>query len=129
MDIKILHKALLKSWRRETSYTPQKWDALTPSSGQCSPTALIVQDYFGGSIVWAEVLLPDGEKVDHYFNIVEGKEIDLTRNQFPLNTPVHSGIPKRKDFSTTRDFMLSRKNTQKRYFLLKETVEINLKTS
>lgn len=122
MDLNILEKALLKSWSKETSYFPAEWNELNPSFGQCAITALIVNDYFGGDIVWSEAILPNGQKISHFFNMVKGKEVDLTHSQFPEGTIVPKGVEKKKDFASTREFMLSSDNTKKRYELLKEKV-------
>lgn len=86
----------------------------------------MVNDYFGGDIVWADAILPNGQKVSHYFNIIDGKVVDLTRSQFPDGTIIPEGIEKKKDFASTREFMLSSDNTKKRYELLKEIVRNNL---
>lgn len=122
MTLSELEKILQKAWSKETSYCPDEWDERKSSSGQCAISALIVNDYFGGEIVWAEALLPDGRKVSHYFNLVDGKEVDLTRSQFPQGTIIPKGVKKNKNFNSTREFMLSNENTKKRYELLKEKV-------
>jgi hypothetical protein len=123
MNLDTLKKALQKCWSKETSYSPEKWSEENPALGQCAVTALVVKDYLGGDILWAEALLPDGQKISHYFNFIDGEEVDLTRSQFPEGTIIPKGIEKKKDFSTTRDFMLSSENTRKRYEMLKKSVE------
>jgi len=125
MNLKELEKVLQKSWSRETSYIPEEWDVSNLAIGQCAVTALVVNDYLGGDIVWAEVILPNGQKVSHYFNFINGKEVDFTRSQFPKDTQIPKGIEKKKDFATPREFLLSNDNTRKRYELLKERVKNN----
>lgn len=122
MNLTKLEKALKKSWSKETSYCPDEWNKSNSSFGQCAITALVVNDYFGGEIVWAEALLPDGQKISHFFNLIDGKEIDLTRSQFPNNTVIPNGIEKKKGFTTTRDYLLSYENKKGRYKQLKEKV-------
>ncbi len=122
MDLNTLEKALLKSWSKETSYCPAEWSELNPSFGQCAITALIVNDYFGGDIVWAEAVLPNGQKISHFFNMIKGKEVDLTRSQFPEGTIVPKGIEKKKSFASTREYLMSYKNKNSRYTVLKEKV-------
>jgi hypothetical protein len=84
---------------------------------------LIVNDYLGGEIVWAAAILPDGRDISHYFNKIDGKEIDLTSKQFPQGTVIPEGTERKKWFPTTREYVLSYVQTQKRYEILKEKVE------
>ncbi len=56
------------------------WDENNKSFGMCAITALIINDYFGGDICKIYV---DG--VSHYFNLLEGKIIDLTACQFDFD--------------------------------------------
>lgn len=111
---------------KKTSYYPDDWNDSNPSSGQCAVSALIINDYFGGDIVWADALLPSGQKISHYFNIIDGKTIDLTRSQFPNGTMIPKGAEKKKNFASTREFILSNDNTKKCYKLLKKMVKNNL---
>ncbi|MBW2991309.1 hypothetical protein KY348_06440 [Candidatus Woesearchaeota archaeon] len=80
----------------------------------CVVTALLVQDYLGGKIVWARVKMPNGKKVSHYFNRINGKDEDYTREQFPEGTVVPRGR-RRKLFRDTREYLLSLKETKIRY--------------
>ncbi len=48
-----------------------------PSSGHCAAVALIVQALFGGELVSTRL---EGES--HWFNRVDGQDIDLTGDQF-----------------------------------------------
>jgi hypothetical protein len=114
-----LKEILRKAWSKETSADPENWSNENPAYGQCAVTALIVNDIFGGKIVWAEVDV-NGKKVSHYFNVVEGEEIDLTREQFPKGTIVPKGVDKTKGFPSTRDYILSYESTRKRYEILKK---------
>lgn len=78
MDINLLAEALRKSWSKETCYLPYQkdWSIQNPAFGQCAVTALIVQDYFGGKILYCK-------HFHHYWNqLPNGEEIDLTRSQF-----------------------------------------------
>ncbi|MFZ3032197.1 MAG: hypothetical protein WA082_04120 [Candidatus Moraniibacteriota bacterium] len=127
MSLSNLEKALRKSWAKETSYFPDLWTADNSALGQCAVTALVVNDYLGGEIVWAEAVLPDGQTISHYFNLIDGKEIDLTRSQFPERTAIPKGVMKNKNFTTTRDFVLSSENTRKRYEILRAVVTQCLK--
>lgn len=114
-----LHRKLQAAWSVATTSDPANWTPQNPSWGQCAVTACAVQDELGGDIVWAEAKLPDGRTISHYFNLIDGQEHDLTRDQFPAGTIIPTGQPKTKGFPTTRDYVLSFEVTQKRYQTLK----------
>jgi hypothetical protein len=123
MDADTLEGILQQAWCRESSTDPEHWTPENPAWGQCAVTACVAQDYLGGRIVWADATTPDGAKYSHYFNNIEGKEIDLTRRQFAQGTLIPAGIDKAKNFPTTRHYVLSFPATQERYLLLKDRVE------
>lgn len=108
-----------KIWSAETTASPADWTEENPSWGQCAVTALVVQDILGGEIVWAEAELADGRKISHYKNLVDGREIDFTNQQFPPETTIPVGVAKTKAYPSTRDYVLSYEPTRKRYELLK----------
>lgn len=67
-------------WCRETC-APRMRDQWTPENrtyGQCSITAFLVQDIFGGEV--KGILLDDGNY--HCYNVVDGHVFDLTSEQF-----------------------------------------------
>jgi hypothetical protein len=117
-----LETAIKQSWCSETSYEPESWTKENPAKGQCSVTSLVVQDYFGGEILCAKVTLVNGEEINHYYNSINGVEIDLTRAQFGKNDKVGSGFEKKKEYNSTREFMLSNNSCKNRYELLKQKV-------
>lgn len=134
-----LEKAIEKSWIRETSSFPLSWTNENPSWGQCAVTSLVVQDYLGGDLLNCgieldEEFLDDVKKTDvsiknpvsHYYNIIEGKVIDLTKRQFSATDfpfLISQGIFKPKDFASTRQYVLSFQKTEERYEILKKRVE------
>ena len=122
-----LELALKNSWDKETSSDPENWTPDNPAWGQCAVTSLVINDYLGGDIVWASAVLPDGREISHYFNKINGIEIDFTRIQFPKDTIIPKGTPKTKEFSSTRGYILSYSATQQRYKLLKKRVQESLK--
>jgi hypothetical protein len=122
MEISELEAILEKTWTLDTSADPENWTPANPAWGQCAVTALIIDDYLGGEIIWAEIKLPE-KAISHYFNKIEGKEVDLTRRQFPADTIIPKGVPKTKGFPTTRDYILSYELTQIRYDILKKRVQ------
>ena len=69
----------------------EDWTPENPALGQCSVTAFLVQDLFGGRVYG--IPLPDGNV--HCYNVINGRVFDLTSSQFdePLdyqNDPVQS---------------------------------------
>ena len=122
--IDLIETAVNKAWMAETSSDPDNWTRENPAWGQCAVTAVVVNDYRGGRIIWSEALLPDGRKISHYFNIIKnGSEVDFTRSQFPEGTVIPAGVDKTKGFPTTRDYVLSDEMTKKRYQILRQSVE------
>ncbi len=67
-------------WRKETC-APRMQDEWTPENktlGQCSITAFIVQDLFGGEVYG--ILRPGGNY--HCYNVIGDARFDLTSEQF-----------------------------------------------
>ncbi len=115
-----LKEKIRRHWSIATTGDPDGWTERNPAWGQCAVTACAVQDELGGEVVWAEAALPDGRKISHYFNKLDnGEELDFTREQFPAGTVIAPGQPKKKEFPTTRDYVLSFTKTAVRYELLK----------
>ena len=127
VELSHLEKALTRCWSKETSSDPEHWTPDNPAWGQCAVTALIVNDYLGGGIVWAEAKLSDGKNISHYFNLIDGTEVDLTRRQFPEGTVIPDGVEKKKEYTSTRDYVLSFPATQQRYEILKDRVDEKIK--
>jgi hypothetical protein len=71
--------ALRASWSDRTS---TKWTREKPASGQCSVTALVVQDLCGGRLLKTPF---DGAW--HFYNEVAGEIHDFTSDQFDV--PIH----------------------------------------
>jgi hypothetical protein len=128
MNESFLEKALQSSWGSKTSSEPFKWTKENKTLGQCAVTSLIIQDYLGGEIVWANAKLPDGREISHYFNNIDGVEKDFTRKQFPQGTTISSGIPRINQSTSTREYILSFPVTKLRYNILKERVDKYLRT-
>ena len=122
-NLEQLHHKLKKAWCAATSSDPAQWNARKPAYGQCAVTACLVQDHFGGEIVWSQVTEKDGSKISHYFNKINGNEIDLTRDQFSREAVFSPTQPKTGNFNTTRDYVLSFPATQQRYALLKKRMD------
>ncbi|MEV2226647.1 integrase core domain-containing protein [Nocardia vinacea] len=119
--IEAIRAALEQSWSVDTS-AASGWTEANRAKGQCAVTACVVQDYLGGEILNTTATLPSGETVSHYFNLVDGGIVDLTRPQFPDTTRFSKPKPKKKGFASTREYCLSYESTRQRYALLNRRV-------
>lgn len=114
MEMEQLAFAVRKSWGLDTAF-PMGQGAErvgVPAAGQCAVTAAVVQDYMGGSILKGDA---DGV-TRHYWNIIEGKEIDLTRGQFREGVNI-VGVRE-----ANREKMFQDENFRTRYGLLSQCV-------
>lgn len=129
MTIDDINEALLAAWvpRRDIELT-ELFVRGEPAIGQCAVTALVVQDYLGGEILNTIASLSDqpGITSSHYFNLIDGEEIDLTRQQFADTVVFTEPAPKSEGFPSTREYMLSFPSTVERYESLKQKVEKSL---
>lgn len=71
--IELFHM-LRASWSTETG---RKWLPENPARGQCSVTALVVQDLLGGEVLKTGV---NGQW--HFYNRIGGRRWDMTMGQF-----------------------------------------------
>ncbi|WP_426025269.1 YunG family protein [Brevundimonas sp. TSRC1-1] len=69
-----LEGRLKSAWSVETATT---WTRDNPALGQCSVTALVVNDLLGGRILKTRV----GPNY-HFYNLIDDTRIDLTSSQF-----------------------------------------------
>lgn len=114
-----LYDALSKIWCRETC-APRMQDKWTPENmtyGQCSITAFLVQDLFGGVV--KGVLLEDGNY--HCYNVVDGHVFDLTSEQFDEEL-VYSP----DDKVQTREEHFRKEEKKRRYENLKEKLFLSV---
>ncbi len=78
--IQQLENALEKSWGKETClpFIQDQWTEDNRAFGQCAVTALVIQDLFGGEIIYDEPHF-------HYWNkLPDGSMHDFSRKQFDL---------------------------------------------
>ena len=76
----VLYDLLSGIWCADTC-APRMRDSWTPGNmtlGQCSITAFLVQDIFGGKVYG----IPRAGGNFHCYNIVDGRKFDLTSEQF-----------------------------------------------
>lgn len=116
MLINELIKVLELSWNKNTCdpSLQEDWNENNKALGQCVVTALIVNDFLGGKIMKCMV-----ESESHYYNLVNGNVIDLTASKFDI-VPDYTQTEER-----TREYLLSNKDTMKRYKLLLNKVKDN----
>lgn len=75
-DLDEFFGVLLKSWVKRSN---EDYDfSNDPAHNQCTVTAMVVQDCFGGEIL--ALSMPGGGT--HYLNLIDGKVFDLTSDQF-----------------------------------------------
>jgi hypothetical protein len=116
VDPNLLARVVAKCWSRDTSFDPDSWCPENPAWGQCAVTALVVQDYLGGSLLFGQV-----NGFQHYLNRLPGNiEYDLTKGQFGQIDKVSR--VKQAD----RAYVLSYRQTLRRYGKLKSRVEAEL---
>lgn len=110
MNIEQLKQFLFCKWNKETCSPGLRnfWNESNPSLGQCAITALIVNDFFGGKIM--RCMASSGS---HYYNLIDGKIVDLTVEQFLGEIPEYEFGEER-----TREYLLSNEDTKNRYFML-----------
>lgn len=117
MDQNSLKKSFKNAWSKETCYPRQKdeWIKSNPALGQCAVTALVINDLYGGKILFSE-------DYNHFWNILpSGQEIDLTKEQFGEHVNfVDAQIIDRKNILDTKNAQRAR--TSDRYELLRSKV-------
>ncbi|OHV78382.1 hypothetical protein LCM4579_26510 [Ensifer sp. LCM 4579] len=87
-SVAALQQALEHAWSPTSS---SKYSVENPLRGQCSVTALVVQDVFGG-----EILKTRTGAGMHFYNRIDGERHDLTLSQF--DEPIQFD-----DVASTRD--------------------------
>ncbi len=70
-----LVEAIVKSWDQLTCHPKvrAKWSSDNPALGQDTVTALLIQDYCGGEILYCQ-------HYHHYWNRIDNQEIDLVNH-------------------------------------------------
>lgn len=119
MTIAQIKKYLLKVYSKDTCYPRcrDNWSIKNPTLGHCAIVSLILNDYFGGEIYKIKV---DG--MSHYFNYIDNKIIDLTKDQF--NCRVDYTNKQKK----SREEMLDNTDTLFRYKLLCDKLKLLLES-
>lgn len=87
------------------------WSEENRTLGQCSITAFLVQDIFGGRVYG--ILRPGGNY--HCYNVVDGHVFDLTSEQFGGEALRYEGNPEQ-----SRQAHFAKEEKYRRYLLLKQ---------
>lgn len=77
-DIKRLEKTFEASWSKKTVHPNHmlNWSAKNKALGQCAVTVLLIQDIYGGDLMY-------DRKNDHFWNMLpDGSQQDFSRTQF-----------------------------------------------
>lgn len=112
---KELYDVLLTCWKKETCAPrmQDKWSQENKTLGQCSITAFLVQDLFGGLVYG--VKLEDGNY--HCFNVIGKAIFDLTSEQFG-NIELDYSL----NYPQTREIHFKKEEKYARYLALKKDV-------
>ncbi len=111
-----LYDALCNIWSADTCAPRMRenWTKENMTLGQCSVTAFLVQDIFGGEVYG--IPLTDGGY--HCFNVVGDHAFDLTSEQFGNRTLVYG-----RHFPQEREVHFAKEEKRLRYELLKRRLE------
>ncbi len=114
-DPRQLYDVLITCFSEETC-APRlraEWTVANPTLGQCSVTAFLVQDLFGGKVYG--IRRPDGNF--HCYNEAGGCVFDLTSEQFgeEASELVYENNPQQR-----RETHFAKKEKYERYLLLKK---------
>jgi N-acetylglutamate synthase-like GNAT family acetyltransferase len=74
LNKELLYHTFMNCWSIKSS---SLWTSQNPARGQCSNTALVIQDYFGGEILKTVV-----DNQIHFYNMINNQRIDITASQF-----------------------------------------------
>ena len=92
----------------------EKWSKNNMTLGQCSITAFLVQDIFGGKVYG--IKRPDGNF--HCYNVIGGVKFDLTSEQFGDEVLVYEDNPEQ-----FREVHFAKEEKRLRYELLKKRLK------
>ncbi len=114
----VLYDLLSELWCADTCAPRMRneWSRANKTLGQCSITAFLVQDIFGGKVYG--ILRPDGNY--HCYNVVDGHCFDLTSEQFGEEAKelVYENNPEQ-----FREVHFAKEEKKQRYERLKKALE------
>lgn len=108
-----LYSLLLTCWGQDTCAPrmAEAWPKSHPTLGQCSITAFLVQDLYGGEVYG----VPLGDGNFHCFNVVDDVRFDLTSGQFGEKL-LHYTLK----YPQSREIHFQKKEKEARYLLLRQ---------
>ena len=115
-DLCFMYDLLSEIWCKQTC-APRMRDEWTPENktlGQCSITAFLIQDIFGGDVYGTA--LEDGNY--HCYNVIDGKTFDLTCEQFGDEKLNYENNPEQ-----SRDEHFAKTEKHERYLYLKQELD------
>ncbi len=117
-----LYTVLRGIWCPETCAPRMRkdWTVSNPALGQCSVTAFLAQDIFGGTV--RGILLPDGNY--HCYNDVSGCVFDLTSSQFGAEA---ANLSYQDNPEQLRSVHFAQQEKEERYQLLKKLLQDKLR--
>ena len=106
------YNVLKKCWKADTCAPRMRkdWCEEDPTLGQCSITAFLIQDEFGGDVYG----VPLGDGNYHCFNLIVGTAYDITSSQFKKDLDYDLAYPQ------SRAVHFAKQEKYERYLLLKE---------
>jgi hypothetical protein len=116
-DPRELYDVLRNCWTKDTCAPrmQDRWSTENPTLGQCSITAFLVQDIFGGKVFG--ILRPGGNY--HCYNDVNGRVFDLTSEQFG---GLEKSFSYEDDPEQFREVHFKKEEKYQRYLVLKNKV-------
>lgn len=115
LTLRDYYDLLVDIWCKETCAPRlrEEWTCKNPTLGQCSVTAFLIQDMFGGDVYG----IPMEGGNYHCFNVVGNCVFDLTSEQFG-NTLLNYNNSKQQ----FRDTHFSKEEKKKRYLFLRSKI-------
>ena len=105
-------------WRADTCAPRMRddWSVENKTLGQCSITAFLVQDIFGGEVFG--IIRPGGNY--HCYNVIGGNQYDLTIEQFGDEAPL---LVYDNSNPQSREVHFAKEEKYQRYLLLKNLLK------
>lgn len=94
-----------KGWCEYSAFNKSMWNPENKCNGQCNATVLLLQEFFGGDII--EYPNPSAGKFKHFFNRINGCDIDLTSEQFENELKDYNCQSKKAKIKSNFDYQKS----------------------
>ena len=113
LTVQAMYDLLKNLWSADTCAPRMRkeWTRQNPTLGQCSVTAFLAQDLFGGQVYG----VPLGDGNFHCYNAVDGQVFDLTSEQFGDIALQYEGNPLQ-----TREAHFEKEEKYQRYLALRK---------